>query len=1021
MVRRVSKSIICICILSLLIFSGIQIFSEGVVTPIKGGKVAVDYMEPDAYSEKRLAEGKAMFEAKCAICHTDSGRDMVYFGDPDFNATRVAGSVKKFVGAATDPEIGEKVYEYLRSNNDGPFMSQDDPFLQPGPLSLEPGQGNPVLSKDQDFWGSLTGHKIPTPDDINIDKLWNSYDMKKVLIPYPIASWSEFMPHEVPLKSAVNEVRTLFKNQSYNLTSLPLANKGLESYFGYSANSIYKKYQFASHDYGKSDHSKDSLEAVYSTSLLCWLSVLDFEYGLPQRVNNKWNGEWKWGNQENTILWGPGSNLDWLDTYGINAQERISSRELYRNKWTQYSTMFVTGKNGSFQPNNYFYFATMPWGCKTFDAGTFGGDNIQIFTGLQGFTELWNHSKNYTAASYPGASSIANYGNTTRRYLTAVTWPYEGFLYYTGDKKAAVNPFLELIYRQWMASIGSTNDELRNPLSDSYNLPTGNKDSERYSWLVSSYNSLQSAMTSSQKDFVKSYIRRIYPTNPSGYQKPFNASNWSLVDPAPQKPVILPFGSDTAVAEKPYVLRIIRAQSMDGDIKITASDLPSGVKLVETKGKWANNDYEYAINWTPTKDQAGKTYTINLTGSSTMGTTSIPTTINVVLAESPVVLDDIPSYSVYEGQELAFPITVQNYNAENLEFSMDGSFGKVINNALNNAGIYTVKPEKKDIGVHTVAFTVKDKLGNTSRKTGKITVVANSKPEVKLSPAGSGPGTNKNIYRVKAGETLKLTFDSIDADGDKIEISKNPEFPGTINNNVYTYTVEDDMAKNFPGPNVLTFTIKDLASSGSAYSYPTYKGGHTKKVLLVYFEPRDANSNHTPWAVAGSPQTVKSGQNVTLDGSGSDDTDKDIIKYQWTQVSGPTVSLSGATSAKPAFTAPSVSETTILKFYLTVTDPGGLSDKGVVRVKVDPASASTPPTATPPTTATASMILLTGDINKDNVVNMADVIIMAKEFNITKPGSVCDINGDGTVNMSDIIIVAKNFNKTFDSYQTAIK
>ncbi|KNY26015.1 PKD domain-containing protein [Pseudobacteroides cellulosolvens] len=1010
MARRVLKSIIFICILSLLVFSSIQIFSEGVVTPIKGGKVAVDYMEPDAYSEKRLAEGKAMFEAKCAVCHTDSGRDMVYFGDPDFSATRVAGSVKKFAGSSSDPEIGEKVYEYLRYNNDGPFMSQDDPFLQPGPLSLEPGGGNPVLSRDQDFWGSLTGHKIPTPDDVNIENLWNTYDMKKVIVPYRTASWMEFMPHEVPLKAAVNEVRSLFNKQRYNLNSLPLSNKGLGSYFGYSANSIYKKYQFASHDFSKTDHSKDYLEAVYSTSLLCWLGVLDFEYGLPQRVNNKWNGEWKWGNQENTVLWGPGSNLDWLDSYGINKQERIHSRELYRNKWTQYSTMFVTGKNGSFQPNSYFYFATMPWGCKTYDAGTFGGKNVQMLTGLQGFTELWNHSKTYTAASYPGTQSLGNYGNTTRWYLMAVSWPYEGFMNYSGDKKTAINPFLELIYRQWMASIGAPDEELRDPYSDSYNLPTGNKDSERYTWLIQSYNSLQSAMTTSQKDFVKSYIRRIYPTNPTSYAKPFSPSNWSLVDPAPTKPVILPFGSDTAVAEKPYVLRIIRAQAKDGDIKITASDLPSGAKLVETKGKWAANDYEYSINWTPTKDQAGKSYTINLTGTSSMGTTSVSTTINVVSSESPVVLDDIPSYSVYEGQELAFPLTVQNYNAENLQFSMEGSFGKVINNAWNTAGIYMLKPEKKDVGVHTVTFTVKDKLGNTSTKSAKITVTANSKPEVQLTPTGSGPGKNKNIYRVKAGDTLKLTFDATDADGDKIEISKNPEFPGTINNNVYTYTVEDEMAKNFPGPNVLTFEIKDLASSGSAFSYPKYKGSVTKKVLLVYFEPRDASSNHTPWAVAGSPQTVKSGQKVTLDGTGSDDTDKDQIKYKWSQASGPKVELSDTSIANPTFNAPNVTTPTILKFYLTVTDPGGLSDSGVVRVKVDNGASN--PTSSPSPTSTATVSSLTGDINQDNIVNMADVIMMAKEFNGNKPGSPCDINGDSIINMSDIIIVAKNFNKS---------
>ena len=129
-------------------------------------------MEPDAYSETRLSEGKEMFDAKCAVCHSDSGRDLVYFGDPDFNSARVIASVKKFVGAATDPEIGEKVYEYLRYYNDGPFQSQDVPFLQPGPYNLEPGNPNPILYSDADFWGSLTGHRIPTPDDICIDKIY---------------------------------------------------------------------------------------------------------------------------------------------------------------------------------------------------------------------------------------------------------------------------------------------------------------------------------------------------------------------------------------------------------------------------------------------------------------------------------------------------------------------------------------------------------------------------------------------------------------------------------------------------------------------------------------------------------------------------------------------------------------------------------------------------------------------------------------------------------------------------------
>jgi hypothetical protein len=162
------------------------------------------------------------------------------------------------------------------------------------------------------------------------------------------------------------------------------------------------------------------------------------------------------------------------------------------------------------------------------------------------------------------------------------------------------------------------------------------------------------------------------------------------------------------------------------------------------------------------------------------------------------------------------------------------------------------------------------------------------------------------------------------------------EVTGTVNGNVYTYKVSDDMAKNFPGPNVLTFTFKDMASAGSRFARPEYKGGVTKKVFLVYFEPKSADKNHTPWAVAGAAQTVTAGDLVTLNGSGSDDSDKDAITLKWTQMSGPQVALSDAAGAKPTFTAPDVAKPTVLKFYLTVTDPSGLSDMGVTRVLVNP-------------------------------------------------------------------------------------
>jgi hypothetical protein len=64
--------------------------------------------------------------------------------------------------------------------------------------------------------------------------------------------------------------------------------------------------------------------------------------------------------------------------------------------------------------------------------------------------------------------------------------------------------------------------------------------------------------------------------------------------------------------------------------------------------------------------------------------------------------------------------------------------------------------------------------------------------------------------------------------------------------------------------------------------------------------------NHVPQADAGDPQTINLtptlGFKVTLDGRGSSDADGNTLSHIWSQVSGPSVSLSGANTATPSFT-----------------------------------------------------------------------------------------------------------------------
>ncbi|MFZ5516479.1 MAG: PKD domain-containing protein [Candidatus Zhuqueibacterota bacterium] len=60
--------------------------------------------------------------------------------------------------------------------------------------------------------------------------------------------------------------------------------------------------------------------------------------------------------------------------------------------------------------------------------------------------------------------------------------------------------------------------------------------------------------------------------------------------------------------------------------------------------------------------------------------------------------------------------------------------------------------------------------------------------------------------------------------------------------------------------------------------------------------------NRPPYAVAGTDQLVEIYTEVTLNGSGSVDIDLDPITYAWTQLSGPTATLSDPTAASPTFT-----------------------------------------------------------------------------------------------------------------------
>jgi LmbE family N-acetylglucosaminyl deacetylase len=163
------------------------------------------------------------------------------------------------------------------------------------------------------------------------------------------------------------------------------------------------------------------------------------------------------------------------------------------------------------------------------------------------------------------------------------------------------------------------------------------------------------------------------------------------------------------------------------------------------------------------------------------------------------------------------------------------------------------------------------------------------------------------------------------------------------------------------GSTVAFGSLPNTGSTGLTVSFParattslkvtvTGVSGTTLNVGLSEIEAWGAPTVQNPLAVAGPPQSVASGQVVTLDGSGSSDPEGGSLSYKWSQTSGPTVSLSSTTVAKPTFTAPT--GPTTLGFSLTVASEGRNSTASTVTVEV--AAAAGTSNVAPMATATAS-------------------------------------------------------------------
>lgn len=214
-------------------------------------------------------------------------------------------------------------------------------------------------------------------------------------------------------------------------------------------------------------------------------------------------------------------------------------------------------------------------------------------------------------------------------------------------------------------------------------------------------------------------------------------------------------------------------------------------------------------------------------------------------------------------------------------------------------------------------------------------------------------------------------------------------------------------------------------------------------------------SNTAPVADAGPDQTLQTGGGaVSLDASNSIDADNDPLSFSWTQVSGPSVSLTGANTATPGFAAPAqinqqqdfVFELTLSDGLETVTDrvaisiaagpntapvvdagpdqtiTGGASvslvgtandndndpltyqwtQTGGPAVTLTGATTLTPNFTAPPRTAsqqTVSFNLVANDGAANSTPDSVDIIIPANQTPVANGGSAQNVAGGATVSL----------------------
>ena len=242
----------------------------------------------------------------------------------------------------------------------------------------------------------------------------------------------------------------------------------------------------------------------------------------------------------------------------------------------------------------------------------------------------------------------------------------------------------------------------------------------------------------------------------------------------------------------------------------------------------------------------------------------------------------------------------------------------------------------------TFELVVSDGLASSTAESVTITIPSNLAPTVDA-------GTDQTVV---AGSSVVLAGSASDPDTDPLTY----QWTQTAGPSV-VLTGSTTLSPAFTAPakaatdQVLTFEL--VANDGTVDS-----AADSVSIIIP--------ANIGPTADAGTDAVVAGGVTVTLDGSASSDGDGDTLTYAWSQVSGPSVTLSDATAAAPTFTAPAkAASDQTLTFELVVSDGISSSTADTVSITIPANIAPTADAGVDATVAEGDTVMLDGSGSTD--------------------------------------------------------